>query len=362
MSKIVKVVYLSDYPFSLSYGGKEIQLLQYYNKIKELDGDKFEIKLLNYWDIESLKEVDIIHFFGYSNWFNDLMTTVKSKYKNIKIVVSPTYYISNIFRFKILSKIFRKFPIPNYFSYKNSLFSSSDTIICNSNSEVKQMTQLFPAIDKRKFVVLHNAVEESFTTFSDEKNKLLFCQEYNIGPGYLLSVSFFDSRKNTLNLIKAFLEVKDKIKNKLVLIGQNRYSNPKEYIQIAKLITQNRDSILHIPYLERNSDILKSAYYNCKIHIMPSLIETPGISNLEALLFGKPIIVGYCEPVFEYFGNKSEYVNPKSIKDISNAIAKVSRKKEKDAISFDNMNTQFIQDNYLLEQVIKKLKEIYRDL
>lgn len=362
MNKKIRIAYLSDYPFSISFGGKEIQMLQYLKLINNNYCEEFEIKLVNYWSLNEFQNIDIVHFFGYSNWYNDLTTALKSKYPELKIFISPTYYLDNFKLHKFASSCFNYFPIPNYYSYKRRLFDNVTKIICNSSSEINQIDRLFPKIQRNKFELIYNSVEESFIEFSDNKNFDLFCNEYQIDKNYLLSVSFFDRRKNTIKLIKSFLKSAKIFNTTLVLIGQNRYSNPKEFDEVFKLMNSNKNIIKHIPYLERNSDMLKSAYLNCKAHIMPSILETPGISNLEAGYFSKPIIVGDCKPVREYFKNYALYVNPHSIDSISNKISELFHYNEIEILKMgDNLN-KLIKNGYQLNNSIKELLEIYRNL
>jgi glycosyltransferase involved in cell wall biosynthesis len=362
MKKKLNIAYLSDYPFSVSFGGKEVQMLQYYSFIKDKYSDEININFLDYWNSESLSEVDILHYFGYSNWYHDITKIIRTKFPHVKVIISPTFYIDNPRLFSILSKVFSKFIIPNYFSYKNDLFKLSDLIICNSKAEKEQLERIFPGSTPNKINILPNGIENSFVNFSDENNHDQFIRQYNIESGYLLSVSFLDERKNSINLINAFLNVAGKINKKLVLIGRNRYINSRNYNLVEKLIKANSESILYIPYIDRNSDLFKSAYLNAFAHILPSYIETPGISNIEAAAFQKPIIVGKCKPVMEYFSDNAFYVNPKSEKSISDGILTVYNT-EFEVIRNKAADLQkIVQHNFTMEIISEKLIEFYQSL
>ena len=168
-----------------------------------------------------------------------------------------------------------------------------------------------------------------------------------------------DERKNSISMIKAFLDVYKNINKKLVIIGSFRFNKKENAYFAKKLIEENRDKIIHIPYLDRNKnlDLLKSAYLNCAYHFLPSFIETPGIANLEALFFGKNIIVGDCKPVREYFKEKAIYCDPKNIESIKEALLKC------DSLPYYNPeNVKFVKDNYIYSVIIKRLMEIYLSL
>jgi hypothetical protein len=350
------IVYLSDYPSSISFGGKEIQMFQYFDFINNNYKNEFNIKLLDFWSLEALQDVDILHLFGHSYWYSTIIPIIKSKFPKIKIVISPTFYKSNELFYTLLSYFSRKFPIPNYFSIIYNVLFFSDIIIINSNAELVQLKRLFP-INNNKFQVIYNAIESHFNQFENKNNLNLFLEQFNIEPGYFLSVSFFERRKNTLNLIKAFLNTYHKTKRKLVLIGKNRFDDKIEFTEIDNLIKNNPDKILHVDYLERNSDILKSAYFHSFAHLMPSIIETPGISNLEAAIFGKNLLVGKSKPVEEYFKNYPIYPKSKNFSDIANSILKIN--------SEDPINKElqeFILSNYTIDISISKLVKVYRNL
>lgn len=139
-----------------------------------------------------------------------------------------------------------------------------------------------------------------------------FLSKYHLDPGYILSVGFLGERKNSIGLLQAFLDVYKSIRRKLVLIGGNRFLNAKNAEMVTNLINQNEDKIIHIPFLPSGSDMIKSAYSHCVFHVLPSHVETPGISNLEAMAFGKNILVGDCLPVREYFSDYAFYCQSSS--------------------------------------------------
>lgn len=362
MNNKLNIAFLSDYPFSVSFGGKEIQMLQYLEFISKFSENEIKINLLNYWDLNELKNIDILHLFGYSNWYSGITKILKVKYPDLKIVVSPTFFTENPSIYKFLSRIFSKFKIPNYFSYKRSLFNLVDSIICNSKSEKQQLESIFHIKNSNLIKVLPNSIEKDFINFKNEDNKEIFIKKYEIEPDYFLSVSFLDKRKNSLKLIQAFLSVFSKINKKLVLIGEERFTDSKDKKFVKDLLNSNKDKILHIHFLERNSDILKSAYLNCHAHLLPSHFETPGISSLEAAAFGKPILVGACKPVREYFQDFAHYVNPNSLDDISNKIIEISKERDEIQKIKTEKLIEKINKEFIIEEVCVNLVKLYKSI
>ncbi|PNV79429.1 MAG: hypothetical protein C0196_05790 [Dictyoglomus turgidum] len=347
---MIKVAFLSDFPFSIAFGGKEIQLLSYMEHINN-GNFNIRVKLLDFFSME--ETFDIIHLFGYSNWFYDIVKNLKNNFPNIKIFVSPTFYYEKETRMLIGSLLSKLCPVPNFFSYKKYFLSKSDLIIVNSNAEKVQLIKLFQ-IDAPKIEIIYNYVDSSFAIFNNPEDANIFLRKYNLDKDeYFLSVAFLDERKNTLNLLRAFLEVYPILKKKLVLIGKFRFRNNNIKEEVEKLVYTNKDKILHIEYIDRKSDLLKSAYLNCKAHLLPSFLETPGLSNLEAGIFKKPILVGKCKPVIEYFGDKVVYCDPNSIESIKKGILKVNSQSQNIEL-YD-----LIRSKYLEKHSVDKLVNLY---
>jgi len=352
----MRIVYLSDYPFAFAFGGKEVQMLSYYEYINNNLSEQFTISKLDFWDKDFLNDVDILHLFGYENWYFDLISALKNKKSKIKIVISPSFYVDKIFFKKIKSHIYKFTKRLNFYNYKRIIFSLADAIVVNSLSEKKQIIALFGLSLEPKIEVVYNSLEKSF--FEIPANPNCFLEKYNIKPGYLLSIGFQDERKNSINLIKAFISVYNKINKPLVLIGSLRFQSKELNNEFSDLINANKGKIRHINYLNRSSelDYIKSAIIHCQAHALVSFVETPGLANLEALAFNKPILVGMCDPVQEYFRDNAVYCNPYSLKSIEDGIVEVSLLKEK------KENSILVETNYTLDKAIDKLISVYTSL
>ena len=303
-----RIIYLSDFPYSIGFGGKEIQLNTYCNDY--LDKTKFHGNKIDFWDLKALDCCDILHIFGYSGWYRGLLQRIKSKFPEIKIICSPNFYRDNEFLYTNASRILRKFPLRNYFSEINDFLNLTDLVICNSVEEKIQLKKSFNF--SCDVTIIPNGIEDEFCNFIDD-----FDQIYE---NYALSVGFFDDRKNTIRMLDAFVKSISYHDLKLLLVGELRFSNRENVIKFNKLIESASGRIINLGYIDRTSSKLKHLYKNCKFHILPSILETPGLTNLEALSFGKNIIVGDCKPIREYLGDIPIYCNPKNTNDIVKSI------------------------------------------
>lgn len=347
------IAYLSDFPFSFAFGGKEVQLLSYYQEINTYYSDTATVRKLDLWDRDGLNEVDALHLFGYSNWYVDLLITLKSKHPEIKIIISPTFYFEKIGLMKLKGYISKFYSGIASYTYRKTIFELADRLVVNSEAEKMQIISVFGNSLEEKIHVVYNAIEPSFFDIPAEPH--CFLKRYSLEPGYLLSISFSDERKNSIGLIKSFLKAYPTVKRKLVLIGSQRFQSRDLANEFSSLVSNNNDKIIHIDYIDRNTEIdfLKSAILNCKAHVLVSFIETPGLANIEALAMKKPILVGACPPVLEYFQGKAVYCDPNSLTSIEDGITKVVSMEDSTEYS------SFVKDRYTLPVSVSKLLSIY---
>jgi len=350
----MKVVYLNDYPFGVGFGGKEVHLLSFVSHINRLYYPCVSAKLFDWWNKSELEDSEIIHLFGHAHFY-DIIKMIKANKNQSKIVLSPTIYYTG-WKFKKLAFfIGSNLPFPNF--YKNIKFEieHSNIILVNSENEKKYI--LNNISNNSDIRVLYNAIEDDFNIL-DDSLKDVFLNKYNIKKhGYILSVGMLDERKNSINMIKSFISVHKSLDKKLVIIGSPRFSKKQNRNIFFELIKKYQDIIIYIPYIDRDSKILKSAYLNCAFHYLPSYVETPGIANLEALYFGKNIVVGDCPPVREYFMERPVYCDPSNINDMKKALLICN-----DLPYYNLENIRFIQDKYLYSIIIEKLINIYKSL
>ena len=142
----------------------------------------------------------------------------------------------------------------------------------------------------------------------------LNCQKYFLFYGAI------EPKKNVFRLIKAFKKAITDCK--LVIVGKNGSHHKKESEFFEQLNKEKYKKILRIPYLEL--EYLVPLIKASKAIIFPSLYEGFGLPVLEAMQIGAPVITSNKGSLAEIGGGAVHYIDPYSIKDISNAIEKFS--------------------------------------
>lgn len=340
----MKIKVLTRYPWSVVYGGAEIQAQKYVEYVSKQGVD------ISFLDINNMKEeYKILHIVGMNYATKNIINY--AHLKNIKVVLSPVFFYDD--KMKRLAKVYMN--LLNFMGgLRNREFlcrdalNLADVLLPNSLSELNQIKSLYGIEDSKKFKVIYNGID---FVKKEDVSPTLFKNLYNLKSEYILSVGMIDERKNTVNLIKGFLQ--SQIKVPLVIIGDLRTENEKYKKEILSLFHEYNDKIIHIPFIN-DRNVIYSAYRGALFHAMPSRLETPGLSNLEAVSLGCNVLVGDCPPIREYLHDIPYYVNYKDINDIANAMCKIINEKRiiKDEIARP----------YYWNSIAKNLIDIYLKL
>lgn len=345
----MKIRILTQNPFSVWFWWVEQQALKYIDLTNKLD------KKIDIWFFKwEEKDFDILHIIWIHTGINPYwIDSLKSKW--IKIIVSSVFYIkpNTIFDYRrpLFYKIFSFIPF-HIINWMKQLLKKSDLILPNSKEEWMQLQRIF-WINKEKIKVLYNWVDKNYFNWVDKE---FFKQKYKLDK-YILCVSHIEPRKNHLSLIEWFLEYKKENKNniKLILFWDYRWNYFSYHKKVKTLISENEKDLLHIKNL-KNSDLLfKSAYLWAKWHFLLSSLETPWLSNLEAGIWGIPLVLWKCKPVKEYFWKFAIYINWKNKKQIIDMFKNIKNKENKDQI-------KFIKNNYSWEKIWGELLLYYNTI
>lgn len=160
-----------------------------------------------------------------------------------------------------------------------------------------------------KVTVIYNGLSEFFRP---QKNDIT---EISPKKDFILAVSSHHPRKNYKRLVEAFCNLKDD-KVELYIVGNivNHFTNDFKNDKLAK----NR-----IHFLTNVSDTELVKYYEeASLFVFPSTYEGFGIPLIEAMSYNLPCVISDI-PVFREIGDESViYVNPKSVRSITEGIEK----------------------------------------
>ena len=143
---------------------------------------------------------------------------------------------------------------------------------------------------------------------------------------YILFVGRLESKKNIINLIKAYtmLRSEREVKERLVLVGSPGFG----YEEIKKEISSSKfaEDIIETGFV---SDADRNALYNgATLFAFPSLFEGFGFPILEAFAAEIPVVTSRVSSMPEVAGSGAILINPKKPFEIAAAMSQILNKPE----------------------------------
>lgn len=166
---------------------------------------------------------------------------------------------------------------------------------------------------RRKSAIIPNGINSFY-----HENSLLQDKKLSLNDTLTITtVGFVSKRKNQLNVAKAVKMLNDNgYKFKYVVIGKTLESTIEQELKKYSFV----ERINHL-----NKEELIKKYRQSQIFVMPSITETFGLTYIEAMTQGLPVIYARKQGLDGYFNNGTVgySVDPESISDIANSIIKI---------------------------------------
>jgi glycosyltransferase involved in cell wall biosynthesis len=141
-------------------------------------------------------------------------------------------------------------------------------------------------------------------------------RQYLVGQGFemVLSVGVLQTRKNTLNALRALEKLPERYR--LVLVGGNGYGSEAIHEYIRRQGLGPRVQVLgHVPGVK-----LQSLYQSASVLLFPSLEEGFGLPVLEAMANGLPVVASETSSLPEVGGEAALYLDPHDPQDIADKV------------------------------------------
>ena len=269
-------------------------------------------------------------FIGYTRWKRIFLSMpIELNINNVDVVhmqYFPPLFYSGKFIVTIHDVSFKIFP--QWYSLKERLMfkfvklaiENAKYIVAVSGFTKKEILTRYN-MPSHKVVVIYNGVSDSFKLTEDSGLTLRVKKKYFLPDDFLLYVGTFVDLKNIPGLIRAFAIFKrTKIrKEKLVLIGDKKCN----YNKISKLIEKLnlKDEVKFIGYVSESE---LPAIYNCaKLFVSISFYESFGLSSLEAMASGLPVITSNTSAFPEVVNEAGVMVNPYDEEAVAKAMSQI---------------------------------------
>jgi glycosyltransferase involved in cell wall biosynthesis len=181
----------------------------------------------------------------------------------------------------------------------------ADLIITVSQNSKRDIMQLLN-VNEDKIHVIYNGLDEDFKPVNDDTLRSVR-QKYGIGEKVILYVGTLQPRKNVDLIIKAYskLRKENKIEHQLVIAGRKGWM-VRELDSLIDDLNLKED-VLFTGYIPRHE--LPSLYNLAEIFVYPSSYEGFGLSVLEAMACGIPVITTNKSSLPEIVGNAGVLLN-----------------------------------------------------
>jgi len=322
---------------------------------------RLPFKALQFWlrlptavkKAENENRFDIIHLNGISYWF------LKKRLSKASQVITIHHLVKDAIRNNNLDLISRVRGI----SGENSLFIpyiekrclySADKVIAVSNFTKKQITKNYK-INPSKVEVVYNGIDLDGYAFTQkelrETKKQLNLPEK---PIILFVGRVDDPRKGLDLLLRALKKVLERVGAVLLVVGKG---DQTEVRKLANSLGISRN-VIFAGFVDGAT--LKKCYALCDMYVCPSRLEGFGLTVLEAMAAGKPVIATKAGAVSELVknGENGILVELNDIDGISNTICTFLQDKRlmKNA---GGRNTNYVKEKFSWEKSAKEIEQLY---
>tara|TARA_B110000014_G_C20083980_1_gene566742 strand:+ start:234 stop:1376 length:1143 start_codon:yes stop_codon:yes gene_type:complete len=299
---------------------------------------------------------------------------IELKIKNIKVLFSSSNYspfLSKILKIKSVLFIHSVLPwlyfdlmpgnkIKNFFIKKImeiSIYTSNSIIVPSNFAKISFIQKL--NIDPKKINVISLGADH--ISIKKHNNDKLLNFDYN--QKYILSVISCVKYHNILNLLKSYKDFLNQTNYKIKFVLVITILDKKYYEILKEFVKNNfdKEKVIFLPNLENK--YLSNIYKNCSLYIFTSYSETFGLTSLEAMHFGIPLLLSKTSSIYEINGDIPEYFDPDNISEIKNKLVKIFKSKSVSShLNFDiNKNNKHLK-KYLWKNTFNDTYEILKKM
>jgi glycosyltransferase involved in cell wall biosynthesis len=212
-----------------------------------------------------------------------------------------------------------------YYGQIDQAWRKTNHIIAVSEA-TKQDSIKMLGVPEKKITVIHEAANPIYRVVDKEKACQIAKEKYKLDQDFILFVSTIEPRKNLPGLLRAYRRLRDDYKRKeiLVLAGLNGWLWEEVYETVEALNLEKCVAFLgRVP-----SEDLVYLYNATRLFVHPSFYEGFGLTPLEAMTCGAPVIVSNTAALPEVVGDAGMMINPHDIDGLTVAMWRMLTEEE----------------------------------
>lgn len=246
--------------------------------------------------------------------------------------------------------------------WKKKILQKIDLIICVSRFTKEKMISLYE-LTEEKCTVLNNCLDPFLPPLPAEKNKAILRSKYNFHENDFLILTL--SRLSSTEKNKGYDKILVALKNLSKQYPSLRYLFVGKYDEAEKSRLDKLIDELHLTGLVVFTGFVADEelaihYSIANVYVMPSEKEGFGISFIEAMYYGVPVIAGNRDGSTDALcnGKLGILIDPRSQREITNAIRQVIENKQMFIPDRDLLIKKFSYDTYKnnLKNILEELK------
>ena len=180
------------------------------------------------------------------------------------------------------------------------------TYIITPSQATQEDVAKFLSIPLSKITPLYSGVEIQKPS---ENSKVAVIKKFNVSQPFILSVGKLEPRKNITRLIDAFLSIKKK-GWQLIIVGPHGWDDKSDQ--------KKRDQIIFTGYVSEME--LHALYEQCQFFVYPSLWEGFGYPVVEAMMHKKAVAVSNNSSLLELAHGRGIVFDPLSTPAIAEGL------------------------------------------
>lgn len=228
--------------------------------------------------------------------------------QTVEFVPKPT----NLYQ--ALGRIYRRTIVPR-------CARSADQIITISEFSRRDILHMIPDLDPVRVHVAYLSCDAAFKLSSSALALGAGTSLTVTSRPYIFALGAEDPRKNTLRLIKVYLELLQRhgIDEDLVISGYSNWEDSDAYHAVRGAGATDRVKFLSFVSINE----LAALYCSASLFVYPSLYEGFGIPMLEAFSSGCPVIASNITSIPEVGGEAALYFDPLNEGEMANVLLRV---------------------------------------
>ena len=198
------------------------------------------------------------------------------------------------------------------------MVKQADAIICVSQSTADEVSNYVGSHIESRLHVVHEGVADAFFTRTDPA-----CLDNLSLPAknvpFILAAGKISPRKNVQGILKALSIIKNDIPHHLVLVGGSGWE-----MQMVSEVLKEEGLSTRVHFTGFVTDEqLRALYASAALYVHPSLYEGFGLTVLEAMASGTPVITSNSSSLPEVSGDAGRLVEPSNVEELAAAMNEI---------------------------------------